>query len=454
MKKKLQILVSIFLAINLLLLSCSKEDEVEIEERYKLNLTMQERIEDYKFFWDFIHNGYPMIEVVERQGVDLEKIKKDGYEKLSKLKSKNAYINFYSRICWLITDKRYTGHLGAMSYNRFNLAYRGRYPVKDENGLNPLIDNFYVDEGIDDLPPEYLHHIKKKEKEKKAKIKSSKKESKSKKTETEEKPKTETDPRRHYSLFADTEIFEKDKIAYLRVDSFLSQNNKERDDYYKALDKFFSETKNYKHLIIDVTNNSGGFHAYWEYIVAVHARKKETQHEIYALYTRNEYNKYYLDLYLNPSRTFFGKIEEVDIESVPNVKNANTKLHKKAYRTITRIISKYAIDDKPREDRKIWVLISNACYSATDRFANFCKQSGWATLVGDNTSGLGSCSLGPAALPLPKSGLMILWDPVYGLNPDGTCNDEFGVAPDIYSAEGKTALETCLDAIKEYDKNN
>ncbi len=450
MKKKLQILVSIFLAINLLLLSCSKEDEVEIEERYKLNLTMEEKIEDYEYFWGFIYNGFPMIEVVERQGVDLEKIKKDGYEELSTLKSKNAYINFYSRLCWLITDKRYTGHLGAMSYNRFNLAYRGSYPVKDENGLNPLIDNFYVDKGIDATPPEIMQRMKKEQKEKTKKINANKKESKSNKTKL--KPKTDT--RRHYSLFADTEIIEKNKIAYLRIDTFLSQNHKERDAYYKALDKFFSETKNYKHLIIDVTNNSGGFHAYWEYIVAVHSRKKETQHEIYALYTKNKYNKYYFDLYLNPSRTTFSKIEEVDIESVPNVENANTKLHKKAFRTIIRITSIYAIDDKPREDRKIWVLISNACYSATDRFANFCKQSGWATLVGENTSGLGACSLGPVALPLPKSGLMILWDPVYGLNDDGTCNDEFGVAPDIYTEKGKTALETCLDAIEKYNKEH
>ncbi len=429
MKKILCILFTALLTFNLLLLSCSKEDEVEIEERYKLNLTMEEKKEDYECFWDFIYNGFPMIEVIERRGVDLEKIKKDGYEKLSELKSKNDYLYFYGHLCYRITGKQELGHLAAIPYNTFKSFYthpyyRELYPGKNKNDLSSILNKFYVDEGIDDIPLEYMDRIKTKEE-------------------------MHTDSRLHHSLFADTEILEKDKIAYLRIDNFINETPKEKENYYKALDKFLNETKNYKHLIIDVSRNSWGLPEFWEYIVAVHLRRPGILHKTYGLYSENKYTKPYL-------RRFFKTLEvdNLDIDSVPNVKNANTKLHKNAYRITHRIASKYEIKDKPREDRKIWVLIGKDCYSATDRFANFCKETAWATLVGENTSGLGSDLWSPVVMALPNSGLLIRWDLGYGLNPDGTCNDEFGVAPDIYTSEGKTALETCLDAIEEYDKEN
>ncbi len=441
MKKTLKILFTICLTLTLNLISCTKEDEIQIEERYKLNLTLKEKQEDYEYFWDFIYNGYPMIEVIQRRGVDLEKIKNDNYEKLAKLKSKNAYMQFYAYLCYFITDEQSTGHLGAINYNRFDLAHRGRYPVIDKNGLNTIIANFYIDKGIDDSPPEFKTTERKDENKESSKVKNNKIETKS-------------DTRTYNYVFADTEIIEKDKIAYLRIDSFWYNTNAEKKAYYKALDNFFTETQNYKHLVIDVSHNRGGYPRFWEYIVGVHLRKKDIDNNIYGLYSENKYTEPYLDRYLKHFKRGIDRIDAIDIDLVPNVKNANTKLHKKAYRLTTRIQSIYSPDQKPREDRKIWVLISKECYSGTDRFANFCRQADWATLVGENTSGLGSCLWSPEAFALPKSGLLILWDLGYGLNPDGTCNDEFGIAPDIYTEKGKTALETCLDAIKEYDEKN
>ncbi len=428
MKKTLHKLFIIFLISNLFFLSCSKENKVEIEERYKLNLTMEEKIAEYECFWDFIYNGFPMIEVLERRGVDLEQIKKEWYKKLSELESKYDYLYFYAGLCSSIKAGKDLGHLGVISYNLFDLCYRNYfcydlYPDKNKTDLRSMIDDFYVDDGIDyslfrDKKGFFRTLISK------------------------------SRGLRKY-LFADTKILENDKIAYLRVDTFINQRPEEKTNYYKALDKFFSETKNYKHLIIDVSHNSGGFTEFWEYIVAVHLRRPGILHKTYGLYSENKYTKPYL-------RRFFKTLEvdSIDIDSVPNVKNANTKLHKKAYRVTHRIASKYEMVDKPREDRKIWVLIGEASCSASDRFANFCKQTAWATLVGENTSGLGSGILAPQEMPLPNSGLLIRWDLGYGLNPDGTCNDEFGIAPDIYTEKGKTALETCLDAIEEYDGNN
>ena len=55
---------------------------------------------------------------------------------------------------------------------------------------------------------------------------------------------------------------------------------------------------------------------------------------------------------------------------------------------------------------------------------------------------------------LPKSGLLIKFDPLYGLNSEGYCVDEVGIAPDIYNLPGKDALETCLETIKNLEQKD
>ena len=45
--------------------------------------------------------------------------------------------------------------------------------------------------------------------------------------------------------------------------------------------------------------------------------------------------------------------------------------------------------------------------------------------------------------------VLLIGGPLYALNPDWTCNDEFGTAPDIYNLPGKDALETCLEEIRK-----
>lgn len=74
----------------------------------------------------------------------------------------------------------------------------------------------------------------------------------------------------------------------------------------------------------------------------------------------------------------------------------------------------------------------------------------FATLVGENTGGIGLNLLSSRLyLKLPESNMLIQSDMTYGLNPDGSCHDEVGTAPDIYNLPGKDALETCLEEIRK-----
>ena len=93
---------------------------------------------------------------------------------------------------------------------------------------------------------------------------------------------------------------------------------------------------------------------------------------------------------------------------------------------------------------RIWLLTGPSVYSSSEAFAVFCRETGFATLVGQRTGG--SNSGGAILYELPASHLLIQFDVEYCLNGDGSCNMEMGTAPDIESDE---PLQTVLDIIAD-----
>lgn len=86
----------------------------------------------------------------------------------------------------------------------------------------------------------------------------------------------------------------------------------------------------------------------------------------------------------------------------------------------------------------------------------FCKATGFATIVGENTKGDGGGSE-IFRMKLPKSGLIMQFRTMHGLNPDGSSNVEFGTSPDVvYSGNPDTKrisiLACCLNYIKSIDE--
>lgn len=90
--------------------------------------------------------------------------------------------------------------------------------------------------------------------------------------------------------------------------------------------------------------------------------------------------------------------------------------------------------------------IDEKVYSSAETFAMFCKDTGFATLVGTITGGNGG-ELDPLYLALPHSGFIFRFNVLYTLNSDGTCNAETGTKPDIYILPKQNALQICLDRI-------
>ena len=378
------------------------------KNRYKISgfISLEESETDYEAFWDFIYNEYPFTEVCERKGADLKKIKEEGYKEIkssSPRYSQNSYISFYAKLCEDITSRYFTGHLypASMRDHEYGMtvsdSYFKLYDVDLMNSFYRVKPSYSVNSLIGDGGV----------------------------------------------VKADTKIIEEGKIAYVRIDSFWAGGYaKEYIQYKKDMKKFFLDTEKYKHIIIDVSHNGGGsVECYDSDILSYNNIGRNIRQRIYFLCSKNKYTE------LNPSF----KNNQIDIKEVPNIKNANTKKNTIAlYEEDAASFQELAPGYAPPKDRRYWLLISGKTASAADRLAGLCKASGFATLVGSNTGGLGHNGRhSPIYMMLPKSGLLIKFDPLYGLNSEGYCVDEVGIAPDIYNLPGKDALETCLETIRK-----
>lgn len=97
---------------------------------------------------------------------------------------------------------------------------------------------------------------------------------------------------------------------------------------------------------------------------------------------------------------------------------------------------------------KIWVLTYPENYSSAENFIITCKNTKFATLVGKQTKGDGGGGMS-LRFTLPNSGLVGNIKCLWTLNEDGTNNANEGTRPDIESPKGETPLETCLRVIEE-----
>lgn len=229
-------------------------------------------------------------------------------------------------------------------------------------------------------------------------------------------------------------LSEEKKVAYIKVDSF--EDEMMEGDLPK-IRSFLTEVRDYDHLIIDIQNNSGGNTVYWE---DAFVRPNITEPAYYRTLRMMEDNEL--------TRRFYGPMYQDSSISVEDIEN-DPKLNRLPEEDMGGMAFAREISDttEPEFDKKlfggkIWVLTSPNVFSSSEAFAVFCKESGFATLVGRTTGG--SDSGGPVWYELPESHLLVTFDVEYCLNSDGSCNMEHGTVPDI---ETDDALGTVMEMI-------
>ena len=230
----------------------------------------------------------------------------------------------------------------------------------------------------------------------------------------------------------------------------LQGHEEKPEDIGRFLFKEITKNK-YKHLIIDLRDNGGGYTLLWKKFLVSPLLKEAKTFKMIALYNPSEFSDRYLPFFLKGDRGLFpAKISKrKNLPLLENLNKEEAASFKEAYDleyTVEPEISDFQFDGK------IWVLINRKCYSASDAFAAFCKQTGFASLVGENTGGAGLLPLHPVYLKFPKSGMLIKYDMFYTMNPDGSNNAETGTAPD-YPVKQQYALKACLEIIEKSEKN-
>ncbi|WNX84193.1 S41 family peptidase [Agathobaculum sp. NTUH-O15-33] len=230
------------------------------------------------------------------------------------------------------------------------------------------------------------------------------------------------------------------EIGYIKIDSFLAPYEYEEEQ--NALFAFYEQAANCTDLIIDLTENSGGSELYWQNLIVAPHIDQPLACENYALLAKSENNTPYIESAFRPEELH----PIAELPKLPAFQQSGTQA------ATHFIVSKLAVSPSAYRSPfrgRLWFLVNESVYSASESLCVFAKQTGFATLVGTQTGGDGIGALDPVYMTLPNSGLMIQYSMMFGLNPDGSSSEEAGTTPDIVSPAGETPLITALRAIIE-----
>ena len=415
MLKKLMI----FIMLICFVIGCSptsiyfktEQDFETIVEENKLlfdGLTQEQKIEDYEYMWKTLRVSYPFFGVVNRLGIDVDAIYSEYEEKITESHNDVDFLKYINDCMNEFTGIGHLGVIDALLYEYIKDIFN-EYPMReswDRVINNPRTKSLY-----------------------------------SKLLEIEEEY---GDFQSLQSLYRNgednviTEIIVPGKVAYIKIKSFL-QDFAPKD--YETLINFYREVSGYENLIIDVTDNSGGSDDYWMRNIVSPLIEDTLTFTAYMLFSSSSNNDPYLQdsgLAINSrpiaELPYFDNINEEDLKQFTNFFSANVSI-------------------SPAENRvningRIWTLVNRNVYSASESFTQFCKATGFSTIVGENTGGDG-IGIDPVYLILPNSGIAIRYSMLYGLNLDGSSNQEFGTTPDFISPDGEPVLDTCLKLIEE-----
>lgn len=388
------------------------QDDIEtvIEENMLLlgGLTKEQKLEDYEYMWDTLRVSFPFFGVANRLGVNVDAIYEEYEKKVSESKNDADFLKCINDCMSNFTGIGHLGVLDPQLYGYLKDLFK-EYPMRES--WHAVINNSKTQELYSKL------------------------------SEIEEEYRGVQTLQSVYENGTNniiTEIIEPGKTAYIKVNIFL-QDFAEND--YEILMDFYREVSDYENLIIDVTDNGGGADNYWMGNIVAPLIKDTLSFTAYLLFSSSSNN----DAYLQDSGV---AINSRPINELPHFDNINQEDLKQFTNFFSTEFSVSPAEDRVDFNGKIWTLVNENVYSASESFTEFCKATGFSTIVGKNTGGDG-IGIDPVYLILPNSGAAIRYSMLYGLNLDGSSNEEFGTVPDFISPEGESPLETCLKLIEQ-----
>ncbi len=175
------------------------------------------------------------------------------------------------------------------------------------------------------------------------------------------------------------------------------------------------------HIIFDISGNEGGSDLYWqENIVAPFGGSWEWTTRCYLRDTELMRSYFFHDFNPKPVIGISGGRLPKGVE----------ELCLTHYFDIPRNISADAMLEGDAHRARRWVVTDGQVYSSADSFSAFCRETGWATVIGQTTGGDGK-GLSPILVLLPRTGILVRFSGLAAESPDGELNAIAGTRPDI-----------------------
>ena len=370
-------------------------------------LTPDQKAIDFEYLYGVLRDNYPFFGVAERRyGVDWL-AKHDEY--VRRLCATADDIAYYRELNDILREL-HDGHLDfspTIKYSKFKTVL---------DGLGPDFEPWSRAMHRDSVRAVYWEQLLAKKDSRKKPLK-------------EKSPSKQSSAQSYYN---DT-LLCNGKIALMRLSS-LPYEKISADSLRIA--SFLSTISEADYLIIDIQGNGGGSELYWSRLVVSRLIPKPITYSSTQIVRGGEINREY-------SPEFFEKAE-------PLTEDVCRGLPDELYDG-TFYMRKYSREIEAREPvafrGKIFLLVDRKVFSSAGGWADFCKQTGWATVVGE-TTGVQGIGRDPIIISLPESGLLLRYPYCNGINADGTFNGEVGVRPDV-RIPGKNRTER-LQNLLEY----
>ena len=393
--------VSLFLLFLPMLMSAESEGVTALKP-----LTPDQKVIDFEYLYAVLRDNYPFFGVAERKyGVDWL-AKHDEYVQRLKATADDAV---YYRELNSILRELHDGHLDfspTIKYSKFK-------PILD--GLDPDFEPWSRAMHRDSVRAVYWEQLLAKK-------------------DVEHKPvkkKSLPKQRGKKSYYADT-LLCNGKIALMRLSS-LPYEKISVDSLRIA--SFLSTISEADYLIIDIQGNSGGSELYWSRLVVSRLIPKPITYFSTQIVRGGEINREYCPEFFEEAESLTGEV----CSGLPDELYDGTFY-------LRKYPCEVAASDPIAFRGKIYLLVDRKVFSSAGGWADFCKQTGWATVVGE-TTGVQGIGRDPIVISLPESGLLLRYPYCNGINADGTFNGEVGVRPDI-EIHGKDRNERLQNLIE------
>ncbi|MFW9871188.1 MAG: S41 family peptidase [Candidatus Thorarchaeota archaeon] len=233
----------------------------------------------------------------------------------------------------------------------------------------------------------------------------------------------------------ETKVWPEKRAGYVRIGDF--SDDMEKDDN-KVLLEFYKTVEEYDLLIIDVRGNQGGSYGPWMRNVIAPLAKEKLSSKMHLAFRSGNYVEMFRKVAdigsIIPKESFKQLPLEVLTEDFT------------IYDYTQTVAPSGEIDFKGR----IIVLIDAITFSATDAFALFCKETGFAKLYGIQSGGDG-ISDSPIYYIFPNSKLLVRFTPGMGIDYSGQANEEVCVHPDVYHESPFGNMQELVDYVLKHE---